>query len=55
MQAQALRKRRAYQAEKRAALAPLKLLFPLFVFIFPPLLATLLGPVIISVFFGGAL
>jgi len=34
-QAQALRRRRSYMAEKRAAVAPLKLMFPLFVFIFP--------------------
>lgn len=47
-QAQALRKRRAYQAEKRAAVAPLKLLFPLLVFIFPTILVILFAPMVLT-------
>ena len=43
-QAQALRRRRAYHAEKKAAQAPLKLLFPLMVFIFPTIFVVLFGP-----------
>jgi len=48
-QAKALRKRRAFEAEKRAAVAPLKLMFPLFVFIFPTLFVILFGPVVLTV------
>jgi tight adherence protein C len=51
-QAKALRKRRALEAEKRAAVAPLKLMFPLFVFIFPTLFIVLFGPVVLSVMKG---
>ncbi len=47
-QAQALRKTRSYQAERRAAVAPIKLMFPLFVFIFPTLLIVLFGPLLIT-------
>lgn len=47
-QAQALRKRRGYAAEKRAATAPLKLMFPLLVFIFPTLFAILIAPMLIQ-------
>jgi tight adherence protein C len=46
-QAQALRKRRSYMAEKRAAVAPLKLMFPLFIFIFPTIFVVLFGPVVL--------
>jgi tight adherence protein C len=53
MQAQLLRKRRAYQAEKRAALAPLKLMFPLLVFIFPTILVVLFTPLYLSSLRGG--
>jgi tight adherence protein C len=52
-QAQALRRQRAYQAEKKAAQAPLKLLFPLMVFIFPTIFIVLFGPLALS-FFSGA-
>jgi tight adherence protein C len=52
-QAQALRKARAYQAEKRAAVAPLKLMFPLFVFIFPTLFIVLFGPLLLTFMRGG--
>jgi tight adherence protein C len=51
-QARVLRTRRALEAEKRAALAPLKLLFPLFVFIFPTLFIVLFGPVVLAVMKG---
>jgi tight adherence protein C len=51
-QAQALRRRRSYQAEKRAAVAPLKLMFPLFVFIFPTIFIVLFGPVYLTVMHG---
>jgi tight adherence protein C len=52
-QAQALRKRRAYQAEKRAAQAPLKLMFPLMIFIFPTIFIVLFGPLALTFFSGG--
>jgi tight adherence protein C len=52
-QAQALRKRRAYQAEKRAAVAPLKLMFPLMVFIFPTILVVLFTPLYLTATQGG--
>ncbi len=54
-QARALRKRRAFEAEKRAAVAPLKLMFPLFVFIFPTLFVVLFGPVILTIMKGRGL
>ncbi len=49
IQAKALRQRRAFEAEKQAAIAPLKLMFPLFVFIFPTLFVVLFGPVALTV------
>jgi len=54
-QAKSLRKRRAFEAEKRAAVAPLKLMFPLFVFIFPTLFVVLFGPVALTVMKGPGL
>ncbi len=51
-QAKSLRKRRAFEAEKRAAVAPLKLMFPLFVFIFPTLFIVLFGPVVLTIMRG---
>jgi tight adherence protein C len=51
-QAQALRQRRSYQAEKRAAVAPLKLMFPLFFFIFPTIFIVLFGPIYLTVMHG---
>jgi tight adherence protein C len=54
-QAKALRRRRAFEAEKRAAVAPLKLMFPLFVFIFPTLFVVLFGPVVLTVLSGHGL
>ena len=53
-QAQALRRQRAFQAEKKAAQAPLKLLFPLMVFIFPTIFIVLFGPMVLS-FYSGAM
>jgi tight adherence protein C len=52
-QAQALRRQRAFRVEKKAALAPLQLLFPLIVFIFPTIFMVLLGPLAIRVYSGG--
>ena len=54
-QARALRRRRALDAEKRAAVAPLKLMFPLFVFIFPTLFVVLFGPVVLTIMRGHGL
>ncbi len=51
-QSRLLRKKRALAAEKTAALAPLKLLFPLFVFIFPTIFVVLFGPVVLAVMKG---
>jgi tight adherence protein C len=53
-QSQMLRRSRAYEAERRAAQAPLKLMFPLFVFIFPTIFIVLFGPIAITMFQGGA-
>lgn len=47
-QADALRVRRRQRAEERAMQLPLKLLFPLIVFIFPTLFIVILGPVAIA-------
>ncbi len=52
LQAKVLRKRRALEAEKHAALAPIKLMFPLFVFIFPTIFVVLFGPVVLSMMRG---
>ena len=47
--AEALRRKRKQLAEKRAATAPLKMTFPLAVFIFPAIFVVLLGPAIIKI------
>ena len=52
-QARALRQYHAVQAEKKAAVAPLKLLFPLLVFIFPTIFIVLLGPLLVTLKHGG--
>jgi tight adherence protein C len=52
-QAQALRRHRACQAEKAAAKAPLKLMFPLMVFIFPTIFIVLFGPLALQFYSGG--
>jgi tight adherence protein C len=48
--AETMRDHRRLRAEEEAAKIPLKLLFPLTVFIFPSLLLVLLGPAMIGVF-----
>jgi tight adherence protein C len=52
-QALMLRQKRMQIAEKKAAEAPLKVLFPLFVFIFPTVFIILFGPVMILFLKGG--
>lgn len=52
-QAEAFRTKRMQIAEKKAAEAPLKMLFPLFVFIFPTVFLVLFGPVVILFMRGG--
>ena len=52
-QARALRQKIAFRAEKRAAQAPIKLMFPLFVFIFPTILIILVAPILLTVRQGG--
>ena len=47
--AESLRRKRKQLAEKRAATAPLKMTFPLAVFIFPAIFIVLLGPAIIKI------
>jgi tight adherence protein C len=47
--AEASRRKRKQIAEKKAATAPLKMLFPMAVFIFPSLFIVLLGPAIINI------
>jgi tight adherence protein C len=46
-QAAHLRTQRLNLAEKKAAEAPLKIMFPLFVFIFPTIFMVLLGPIVL--------
>jgi len=50
VQADQIRQRRFERAERLANEAPLKLLFPLIVFIFPCVLLILMGPVIMQIF-----
>lgn len=52
-QAASLRAKRMQMAEKKAAEAPLKILFPLLVFIFPTVFIVLFGPVVILFMRGG--
>jgi tight adherence protein C len=52
-QAQALRRAQAAHAEKQAAKAPLKLLAPLLLFIFPTIFIVLFGPLALTVLRGG--
>jgi tight adherence protein C len=47
--AEALRRKRKQAAEKKAATAPLKMMIPLALFIFPTLFIVLLGPAIIQI------
>jgi tight adherence protein C len=47
--AESLRRKRKQLAEKRAATAPLKMTFPLAIFIFPAIFIVLLGPAIMKI------
>jgi tight adherence protein C len=47
VQADAMRIRRRQRAEEKAAQAPVKMLLPMFVFIFPALLIVILGPALL--------
>lgn len=47
--AESLRRKRKQLAEKRAATTPLKMMFPLGVFIFPAIFVVLLGPAMIKI------
>jgi tight adherence protein C len=47
--AEALRRKRKQLAEKRAATAPLKMMIPLTIFIFPAIFVVLLGPAMLSI------
>lgn len=47
--AETLRRQRRQTAEKKAATAPVKMLIPLAIFIFPALLLVILGPVVMNV------
>jgi tight adherence protein C len=46
--AESSRKKRRQMAERKAATAPLKMLFPMALFIFPSLFIVLLGPALIK-------
>ncbi len=48
--AETLRKKRKQTAEKRAATAPLKMLFPLGVFIFPSIFIVIVGPAALKIY-----
>jgi tight adherence protein C len=48
MQAEEIRTRRFHQGEAMALKAPIKLLFPLFVFILPVVLVIVGGPIILQ-------
>jgi pilus assembly protein TadC len=52
-QASALRTKRMQLAEKKAAEAPLKILFPLFAFTFPTIFIVLIGPMVMIFMKGG--
>jgi tight adherence protein C len=52
IQSETLRDERAQRAEKLAQEAPVKMLFPLIVFIFPTVFMVLFGPIIFQFFFG---
>lgn len=52
IQSETLRDQRAQRAEKLAQEAPVKMLFPLIVFIFPTVFMVLFGPIVFQFFFG---
>lgn len=53
LQARGLRQSRTLEAERRAALIPIQLMLPLFVFIFPTVFLALFGPVMLALPQGG--
>ena len=53
VQAEQMRTRRFQLAEKLAAEAPIKMLFPLLAFIFPSVFIMLFGPIVLQIIGGG--
>lgn len=51
--AETLRRKRRHAAEKRAATAPLKMIVPMAIFIFPALFIVILGPAVIQILGAG--
>jgi tight adherence protein C len=49
VQSETLRTKRRHRLEEKAAQTPVKLIFPLLLFIFPALMVVILGPAIIQV------